>query len=301
MELTAMPSQGSLESYIRAARAFPLLSADEERTLAKRKALDADAASALVLAHLRVVISIARGYLGYGLPFADLIQEGNIGLMRAVRGFDPDHGTRLVSYAAHWIRAEMHEYIIRNWRTVRVATTKEQRKLFFNLRSMKRGLPVLKHDDVVRIAESLRVSPADVIEMDARLGAGELSFDPLDVEGHGIVPEQYLADESAAPHQRVEAADSERVDAAELKQALDCLDARGRRIVEARWLTEGRRTTLHELASEFNISGERIRQIQTEALRRMHAEISIRREARLGHPPLSGAAHRRPARAASVG
>jgi RNA polymerase sigma-32 factor len=267
-----MPT-GSLESYIQTVNRFPILGAEEEKALARRyrDGEDLDAARQLVLSHLRLVVAIARGYLGYGLPHADLIQEGNIGLMKAVKRFDPERGVRLVSFAIHWIKAEMHEYILRNWRLVKVATTKAQRKLFFNLRSMKSGLGPLTGDDVERMASELRVKPEEVREMETRLSGQELAFDAgeSDDESGSYAPAHYLPDTSAEPLQVLEAEESERVRADGLGRALGSLDARSRRIVEARWLKEKDAATLHELAGEFKISAERVRQIEVKALEKM--------------------------------
>ena len=266
-----MPA-GSLDAYIQTVNRFPLLSAEEERRLALRFRGEGDleAARALVLSHLRLVVAIARGYLGYGLPHGDLIQEGNIGLMKAVKRFDPDRGVRLVSFAIHWIKAEMHEYILRNWRLVKVATTKAQRKLFFNLRSMKKGLAPMSQADVGRVAEELKVKPEEVVEMETRLSGQELAFEGERDDEETYAPVHYLAaDEAAEPYRLLEAEESERVRADGLQKALATLDARSRRIVEARWLREKDTATLHDLAAEFNVSAERIRQIEAKALDKM--------------------------------
>ena len=266
-----MPT-GSLDAYIQTVNRFPLLSAEEERRLALRFRGEGDleAARTLVLSHLRLVVAIARGYLGYGLPHGDLIQEGNIGLMKAVKRFDPDRGVRLVSFAIHWIKAEMHEYILRNWRLVKVATTKAQRKLFFNLRSMKKGLGPMSQADVGRVAEELKVKPEEVVEMETRLSGQELAFEGERDDEETYAPVHYLAaDEAAEPYRLLEAEESERVRAEGLQRALATLDARSRRIVEARWLREKDTATLHDLAAEFNVSAERIRQIEAKALDKM--------------------------------
>ena len=266
-----MPT-GSLDAYIQTVNRFPLLSAEEERRLALRFRGEGDleAARTLVLSHLRLVVAIARGYLGYGLPHGDLIQEGNIGLMKAVKRFDPDRGVRLVSFAIHWIKAEMHEYILRNWRLVKVATTKAQRKLFFNLRSMKKGLAPMSQADVGRVAEELKVKPEEVVEMETRLSGQELAFEGERDDEEAYAPAHYLAaDEAAEPYRLLEAEESERVRADGLQKALATLDARSRRIVEARWLREKDTATLHDLAAEFNVSAERIRQIEAKALDKM--------------------------------
>jgi len=263
---------GSLESYIQAVNRFPILSAEEEQSLARRYRQhdDLEAAHGLVLSHLRLVVAVARGYLGYGLPHADLIQEGNVGLMKAVKRFDPSRGVRLVSFAIHWIKAEMHEYILRNWRLVKVATTKAQRKLFFNLRSMRPGLGPLTSDDVKRVATELRVKPEEVLEMETRLAGQEIAFEADDDEDV-YAPAQYLADPQAEPSQQLERDESERLRAEGLKHALDALDPRSRRIIETRWLREKDAATLHDLAAEYKVSAERIRQIEAKALEKMRA------------------------------
>jgi RNA polymerase sigma-32 factor len=265
-----MPT-GSLDAYIQTVNRFPILSAEEEQSLARRfrKTDDLEAARGLVLSHLRLVVAVARGYLGYGLPHADLIQEGNIGLMKAVKRFDPDRGVRLVSFAIHWIRAEMHEYILRNWRLVKVATTKAQRKLFFNLRSMKKGLAPLTSEDVARVAKELRVKPEEVREMETRLTGQELAFDADESDEEAYAPVHYLADNEAEPFHVLDAEESERGRADGLKRALGSLDPRSRRIIETRWLREKNSATLHDLAAEFKVSAERIRQIETKALEKM--------------------------------
>jgi RNA polymerase sigma-32 factor len=270
-----MPT-GSLEAYIQTVNRFPILSAEVEQGLARRwrQQDDVEAARQLVLSHLRLVVAVARGYLGYGLPHADLIQEGNIGLMKAVKRFDPERGVRLVSFAIHWIKAEIHEYILRNWRLVKVATTKAQRKLFFNLRSMKKGLAPLTSDEVERVAAELRVKPEDVREMEMRLAGQEMAFDADESEEEAYAPVHYLAaDNDAEPYHVLEAKESGEVASAGLARALSSLDARSRRIVEARWLREKDAATLHELAAEFKVSAERIRQIEAKALEKMRKAI----------------------------
>jgi RNA polymerase sigma-32 factor len=269
-----MPT-GSLEAYIATVNRFPLLSLEEEQRLARsfRDQGDLEAARQLVLSHLRLVVSLARGYLGYGLPYGDLIQEGNIGLMKAVKRFDPDRGVRLVSFALHWIKAEMHEYILRNWRMVKVATTKAQRKLFFNLRSMRKDLGPMTQADVQRMATDLNVKPGDVVEMETRLSGQEMAFEADSGDEESYAPAQYLADEDAEPYRVLEAEESERVRAEGLRSALDSLDGRSRRIVEARWLREKDAATLHELAAEFKVSAERIRQIEAKALEKMRKAL----------------------------
>ncbi len=271
-----MPTMaGSLESYIQAVNRIPMLSAEQESSLARRfrKENDLDAARELVLSHLRLVVAVARGYLGYGLPHADLIQEGNIGLMKAVKRYDPERGVRLVSFAIHWIRAEMHEYILRNWRLVKVATTKAQRKLFFNLRSMKSGLAPLTRSEVERMARELRVKPEDVQEMETRLSGREIAFDADQDDEEAYAPAQYLADPDAEPSRLLEAEENERVSSQSLHTALAALDPRSRRIVESRWLKEKDAATLHELAAEFKISAERVRQIEAKAMEKMRKSI----------------------------
>jgi RNA polymerase sigma-32 factor len=268
-----MPT-GSIEAYIQTVGRFPMLSAEEERALATRFRNDEDleAARQLVLSHLRLVVAVARGYLGYGLPHADLIQEGNIGLMKAVKRFDPDRGVRLVSFAIHWIKAEIHEYVLRNWRLVKVATTKAQRKLFFNLRSMKKDLAPMSLEDVGRMATALRVKPEEVVEMETRLSGQEVAFEADDQED-SYAPAQYLADSEAEPFRVLEAKESERLQAEGLESALAALDPRSRRIIQARWLREKNAATLHELAAEFKVSAERIRQIEVKALEKMRGVL----------------------------
>ncbi|MGH8588408.1 MAG: RNA polymerase sigma factor RpoH [Gammaproteobacteria bacterium] len=271
MTLPVPLATGSLEAYIQAVNRFPILSAEEEQKLARRlrEHDDLDAARQLVLSHLRLVVSVARGYLGYGLPHADLIQEGNIGLMKAVKRFDPARGVRLVSFAIHWIKAEIHEYVLRNWRLVKVATTKAQRKLFFNLRSMKQGLAPLSSAEVGRVATELRVKPADVTEMETRLSGRDVAFE-ADNDEEVYAPVHYLAaDPDAEPSRLLEAAQGERLRSAGLEKALAALDPRSRRIIEARWLREKDAATLHDLAREFSVSAERIRQIEAKALEKM--------------------------------
>jgi RNA polymerase sigma-32 factor len=270
-----MPA-GSLEAYIATVNRFPILSVEEEQRLARsfRDQGDLEAARQLVLSHLRLVVSLARGYLGYGLPHGDLIQEGNIGLMKAVKRFDPDRGVRLVSFAMHWIKAEMHEYILRNWRMVKVATTKAQRKLFFNLRSMKKDLGPMSSADVARVAGDLNVKPEDVKEMETRLSGQEFAFEgEAEDEESSYAPVHYLADEGAEPYRVLEAEETERVRAEGLRSALASLDERSRRIVEARWLREKDAATLHDLAAEFKVSAERIRQIEAKALEKMRKAL----------------------------
>jgi RNA polymerase sigma-32 factor len=269
---------GSLESYIQTVNRFPLLSQEQEFALATRfkTGNDLDAARELVLSHLRVVVSVARGFAGYGLPQADLIQEGNIGLMKAVKHYDPDRGVRLVSFALHWIRAEIHEFVVRNWRLVKIATTKAQRKLFFNLRSMKRGLEPLKPQQITEIAKQLNVSEHDVVDMEARFAGHEIALEPSGSDDEeSYAPIHYLSDgEEHEPSRILETAERERLQTSGLANALGVLDERSRRIVEARWLSEGAGATLHDLAAEFNVSAERIRQIEQKALSKMHAALA---------------------------
>ena len=263
---------GSLESYIQTVNRFPILSAAEEQALARRyrESEDLEAARGLVLSHLRLVVAVARGYLGYGLPHADLIQEGNIGLMKAVKRFDPSRGVRLVSFAIHWIKAEIHEYVLRNWRLVKVATTKAQRKLFFNLRSMRHGLAPLSSDDIKRVARELRVKPEEVTEMESRLAGQDIAFEADEADDESYAPASYLAsDATREPLQLLEAEESARTTAEGLDSALSALDARSRRIIETRWLREKDSATLHDLADEFHVSAERIRQIEAKALEKM--------------------------------
>ena len=266
---------GSLESYIQSASRFPLLTAEQELSLARRfrNENDLDAARELVLSHLRLVVAVARSYLGYGLPHADLIQEGNIGLMKAVKRFDPERGVRLVSFAIHWIRAEMHEYILRNWRMVKMATTKAQRKLFFNLRSMKSGVAPLSRDEVARVARELKVKPEEVVEMETRFSGREIAFDADNDDEEAYAPAQYLADPEAEPSRVLEAEQNEKTKTADLRTALAALDERSRRIIESRWLKEKDTATLHDLAAEFKISAERVRQIEAKAMEKMRKAI----------------------------
>ena len=269
---------GSLESYVGAVFQLPMLSAEEEREHARnlRQHNDLNAARALVLAHLRFVVRIARGYSGYGLPQQDLIQEGTVGLMKAVRRFDPDMGVRLVSFAVHWIRAEIHEYILRNWRIVKVATTKAQRKLFFNLRSAKKRLGWLSRQEVEEVAEDLGVKPETVLEMEARLASHDLSYDgsadPEDDDA-GTAPAAYLADGRLEPGVQLEREDTADNRRERLYAALEHLDSRARDILQSRWLGDAKKT-LQELADRYGVSAERIRQIEKQALKRMREEMA---------------------------
>ena len=269
---------GNIDAYISAVNRLPMLTHEEEMSLARRlrDQHDLGAAQAMVLSHLRLVVSIARGYLGYGLPHADLIQEGNIGLMKAVKRFDPDQGVRLVSYAMHWIKAEMHEYILKNWRLVKVATTKAQRKLFFNLRSHKVGLDSMTPTQVDALAKTLNVKREEVIEMETRLSGRDIALDaPTDDDDDKFAPIAYLSSESHEPTRVLEAQRYDRLQSDGIEQALSKLDTRSRRIVEARWLAndDGSGATLHELASEFGVSAERIRQIEAVALKKMKTAL----------------------------
>jgi RNA polymerase sigma-32 factor len=271
----AMPStSGSIESYIQSANRFPILSQEEETSLARRLRDEGDinAARQLVLSHLRVVVSIARGYKGYGLPQADLIQEGNIGLMKAVKRYDPERGVRLVSFAVHWIKAEINEFILRNWRLVKIAATKAQRKLFFNLRSMKQSLDTMNPKEINAVAERLGVKAKEVVEMETRFSGRDISIEPLsrdDDETSSYSPIAYLTN-NVEPSQVLEAKQNSQQRSKELEQALANLDTRSRHIIEARWLREkGSVKTLHELANELGVSAERVRQIQDKAMQKM--------------------------------
>jgi len=276
LKLPMPTALGSIETYVQTVNRFPILTPEEEVRLARklREDNDLDAARQLVVSHLRVVVSIARGYMGYGLPQADLIQEGNIGLMKAVKRFDPDRGVRLVSFAVHWIRAEMHEFILRNWRLVKIATTKAQRKLFFNLRSMKPGLETLSPSEVHNMAETLGVKPEEVVEMETRLTGKDIALEPSDDGEDEYAPIAYLADPGAEPSQVLEAKQAESNRTEGLKNALASLDPRSRRIIEARWLKEDDAATLHDLAEEFSVSAERVRQIEAKALAKMKGAMS---------------------------
>ncbi|MEM8511439.1 RNA polymerase sigma-32 factor [Massilia sp. MP_M2] len=270
---------GNIDAYISAVNRLPMLTHEEEMSLAKRLRddNDLDAAQKMVLSHLRLVVSIARGYLGYGLPHADLIQEGNIGLMKAVKRFDPNQGVRLVSYAMHWIKAEMHEYILKNWRLVKVATTKAQRKLFFNLRSNKTGLDAMSPGQVDDLAKLLGVKREEVIEMETRLSGRDIALEsPTDDEDDKFSPIAYLSSEQQEPTKVLEAQQVTRLQSEGLESALGKLDPRSRRIIEARWLAndDGSGATLHTLAEEFSVSAERIRQIESAALKKMKGTLT---------------------------
>jgi RNA polymerase sigma-32 factor len=277
LQLPVTIAVGNLESYIQAANRFPLLTEEEERGLAKRFRQDGDieAARGLVLSHLRLVVSVARGYLGYGLPHADLIQEGNVGLMKAVKRYDPDRGVRLVSFAIHWIKAEIHEYILRNWRLVKIATTKAQRKLFFNLRSLKQGLNTMSGEEVGAVAKQLGVKPEEVREMETRLTGRDIAMEgSAEEEDESFAPIAYLADPAEEPSEALANREMERLQDEGLKQALSQLDERSRRIIERRWLAEGEAATLHELADEYGVSAERIRQIEAKAMQKMKGMLA---------------------------
>jgi len=287
-----VPSLGNLDAYISAANRVPLLTHEEETAYATRLRAtgDLDAAGRLVLSHLRLVVSISRKYLGYGLPHGDLIQEGNIGLMKAVKRFDPDQGVRLVSYAMHWIKAEIHEYILKNWRMVKVATTKAQRKLFFNLRSMKQSLKddaddvdthrnTLTQSEVDTLAKTLNVKREEVLEMETRLSGGDVALEPqTDDSEESFAPIAYLADEASEPTHVLEARNRDWLAGDGIAMALDALDARSRRIVEERWLKVNDDSsggmTLHELADEYGVSAERIRQIEVAAMKKMRKALA---------------------------
>ncbi len=267
---------GSLDAYIGAVHQIPVLSVEDEQALAHRFRDDGDleAARELVHSHLRFVVHVARGYNGYGLPLGDLIQEGNIGLMKAVKRFDPEIGVRLVSFAVHWIRAEMHEYIIRNWRIVKVATTKAQRKLFFNLRKSKKRLGWLSADEVSVVAKDLNVSEREVLEMESRLSGRDIGFDaPSDEDDDHAPPSPaaYLMAHDEDPSQAYERIDSEDSQLELLREGLDRLDARSRDIIRRRWLDDDNKVTLQELANEYGVSAERIRQVEANALKKMKA------------------------------
>jgi RNA polymerase sigma-32 factor len=287
-----IPSLGHLDAYISAVNRLPMLSADEEQRYARqlKEHGDLEAAGRMVMSHLRLVVSISRQYMGYGLPQGDLIQEGNVGLMKAVRRFDPDQGVRLVSYAMHWIKAEIHDYIVRNWRLVKVATTKAQRKLFFNLRSMKHSMKndsdsphrqALSEAEIAHVARELNVKPEEVIEMETRLAGADVALEPQesdDPESSPVAPIAYLADEVHEPTRVLETRARDHLASDGLQRALDLLDPRSRRIVESRWLevnddASGGKT-LHELADEYGVSAERIRQIEAAAMKKMRKVLA---------------------------
>ncbi|WOA53611.1 RNA polymerase sigma factor RpoH [Dickeya solani] len=279
MQTFALVPQGSLEGYIRAANAYPMLTAEEERALAERLHYhgDLDAAKQLILSHLRFVIHVARNYSGYGLPQADLIQEGNIGLMKAVRRFNPDVGVRLVSFAVHWIKAEIHEYVLRNWRIVKVATTKAQRKLFFNLRKTKKRLGWFNQDEVELVARELGVTSKDVREMESRMVAQDMTFDPSPEDdaqpGQPMAPMLYLQDKSSDFADGIEEDNWETHAADKLTYALEGLDERSQHIIRARWLDDDNKSTLQELADHYGVSAERVRQLEKNAMKKLRAAI----------------------------
>ena len=287
-----VPSLGNLDAYIGAINRVPLLTPEEEQDFARRLRAtgDLEAAGRLVVSHLRLVVSISRKYLGYGLPHGDLIQEGNVGLMKAVKRFDPDQGVRLVSYAMHWIKAEIHEYILKNWRMVKVATTKAQRKLFFNLRSMKQSLKegaddvdthrtTLTQSEVDTLAKTLNVKREEVLEMETRLSGGDVALEPQNDDGEeSYAPIAYLADDAAEPTRVLEARGRDWLAGDGIALALDALDPRSRRIVEERWLKVNDDSsggmTLHDLAGEYGVSAERIRQIEVAAMKKMKKALA---------------------------
>jgi RNA polymerase sigma-32 factor len=270
---------GSLDAYIQAVGSIPVLSKEDEQALARRfrEDGDLDAARDLVMAHLRFVVHIAKGYQGYGLPLSDLIQEGNVGLMKAVKRFDPEFGVRLVSFAVHWIRAEIHEFVLRNWRIVKVATTKAQRKLFFNLRKAKKSLAWLSHDETQAVAKDLGVSPAEVTEMERRLTSRDAVFDPGPETGgddRTFTPAAYLPSPNADPAALVETVDFHVDATTRMREALTTLDDRSRDIVESRWLSEDK-PTLHDLADKYGVSAERIRQIEANAIKKLGVAMAV--------------------------
>jgi len=269
---------GSLDAYIHAVGAFPVLSKEDEQDLAHRfrDVEDLDAARDLVMAHLRFVVHIAKGYTGYGLPLGDLIQEGNVGLMKAVKRFDPDYGVRLVSFAVHWIRAEIHEFVLKNWRIVKVATTKAQRKLFFNLRKSKKSLAWLTHAETEAVAKDLGVTPKEVTEMERRLSARDAIFDPApDADDErSFTPAAYLPSPDSDPAQQVEKVDWHNDATNRMSRAMKTLDARSRHILESRWLTE-KKQTLHELADVYGVSAERIRQVEAAAIKKLRSAMAV--------------------------
>ncbi|MFP1985533.1 RNA polymerase sigma factor RpoH [Lonsdalea quercina] len=279
MQTFTLVPQGSLEGYIRAANAYPMLTAEEERALAERLHFegDLDAAKQLILSHLRFVVHVARNYSGYGLPQADLIQEGNIGLMKAVRRFNPDVGVRLVSFAVHWIKAEIHEYVLRNWRIVKVATTKAQRKLFFNLRKTKQRLGWFNQDEVELVARELGVTSKDVLEMESRMAAQDMTFDPTPEDdaqpGHGMAPMLYLQDKTSDFADGIEEDNWESHAADKLAHAMEGLDERSQHIIRARWLDDDNKSTLQELADRFGVSAERVRQLEKNAMKKLRTAI----------------------------
>ncbi|ADW75783.1 MULTISPECIES: RNA polymerase sigma factor RpoH [Rahnella] len=279
MRTLALVPQGSLEAYVRAANAYPMLTAEEERALAERLHYNGDleAAKELILSHLRFVAHIARNYSGYGLPQADLIQEGNIGLMKAVRRFNPEVGVRLVSFAVHWIKAEIHEYVLRNWRIVKVATTKAQRKLFFNLRKNKQRLGWFSHDEVEHVARELGVTSKDVLEMESRMAAQDMTFDPTPDDeprdGAAMAPMLYLQDKSSDFAETIEEDNWDQDATDKLSSAMEGLDERSQDIIRARWLDDENKSTLQELADKYGVSAERVRQLEKNAMKKLRMAI----------------------------
>ncbi len=278
-DLTLKGPVGSLDAYIQAVGAIPVLTKEDEQALAHRfrEEEDLQAARDLVMAHLRFVVHIAKGYQGYGLPLADLIQEGNVGMMKAVKRFDPSFDVRLVSFAVHWIRAEIHEYVLRNWRIVKVATTKAQRKLFFNLRKAKESLAWLSHAETQAVAADLGVSPKEVTEMERRLSAREAVFDPAPDsrdDDRAFSPAAYLRSENADPAQLVEHTDWHDDATERMSAALRTLDDRSQDILQSRWLTDDKKT-LHELADVYDVSAERIRQIEANAIKKLRVAMEV--------------------------
>jgi len=279
MQTLAIASPGTLDSYVRAANTWPMLSAEEEKALAERLHYqgDLDAAKTLILSHLRFVVHIARNYSGYGLPQADLVQEGNIGLMKAVRRFNPEVGVRLVSFAVHWIKAEIHEYVLRNWRIVKVATTKAQRKLFFNLRKTKQRLGWFNQDEVEMVARELGVSSKDVREMESRMAAQDMTFDMSaddeSSEGRSMAPVLYIQDKTSDFADGIEEDNWDAHAADKLSYAMEGLDERSQHIIRARWLDEDNKTTLQELADQYGVSAERVRQLEKNAMKKLRMAI----------------------------
>ncbi len=270
-------STANIDSYVASAYQVPVLDADQEHDLAMRlfDQNDLDAARTLILHHLRFVVQVARGYNGYGLPLADLVQEGNVGLMKAVKKFNPHKGVRLVSFAVHWVRAEIHEYVLRNWRIVKIATTKAQRKLFFNLRSSKKRLAWLSQEEIENVAEDLGVKPAEVLEMEKRLSNPDLGFDlpdHADEDDASYSPSAYLTNESASPEDQLEQNDWQAHQNAQLQNALQELDERSRDIIALRWLAE-KKTTLQDLAEKYQVSAERVRQLESNAIKKLKAAV----------------------------
>lgn len=271
-------SLGSIQAYISTVNRLPMLSAEQETELGRRLQQDGDieAARELILSHLRLVVSVARQYLGYGLPHADLIQEGNVGLMKAVKRYDPERGVRLMTFAVHWIKAEIHEFVVRNWRMVKVATTKAQRKLFFNLRSLRGDGETLDSQGVETIAKKLNVRESDVREMEVRLSGREMPIDAPSDDAEAFAPITYLSDEGYDdPVEVIARQDQATLESEGLSQAIAQLDPRSRRIVQARWLAEDENSTLSDLADEFGVSAERIRQIEAAALKKLRLNLTV--------------------------